>query len=152
VTVAPDLAALLRGSAAIEHDEQGFVFLTIDEHGYPNPALLSRAELDVSATGSVLAVVASTRTKANLLRDGKATLIAVHGTVAHYAKLRVVARVEESGLLGVVCAVVEHKRDSLGIALTPITFHTSETIAALEHWETSSRVLQALEALEHSMS
>lgn len=151
MTVAPDLASLLRGSSAVDHDEQAFVFLTVDEHGYPNPALLSRAELDVSATGSVLAVVASTRTKANLLRDGRATLIAVHGTVAHYAKLRVIAHVEEPRLLGVVCAVVEHKRDSLGIELTPITFRTSETIATLEHWDASSQLLQALEALEHSL-
>lgn len=139
-----DLLVLLRGSAEVEHDEQAFVFLTVDERGYPNPALLSRAELDVSADGAVLAAIASTRTKANLARAGRATLIAVHGTVAHYAKLRMLLSRTEGALLGASFEVVEHKRDSLGIELTPITFRATSGIAELEHWETSARVLGAL--------
>lgn len=147
MTVDADLADLLQGLPAIACDEQAIVFVTVDEHGYLNPALLSRAELDVSASGALLAVVASPRTKANLGRDGAATLVAVHGTVAHYAKLREIARIEEGALLGVACEVIEHKRDSLGIELTPITFRPSETIAQLEHWKTSTRLLRALKAL-----
>lgn len=144
VRVEADLAALLRGPAEVERDEQAFMFLTVDDSGYPNPALLSRAELDVNASGAILAVVASARTKANLLRDGRATLVAVHGTVAHYAKLRLVSRIEEGTLLAALFDVVEHKRDSVGIELSPITFRTSVAIAELEHWDSSARLLRAL--------
>lgn len=139
-----DLMALLRGPAEVEHDEQAFVFLTVDDNGYPHPALLSRAELDVGVDGSVLAVVASTRTKANLARDGAATLIAVEGTVAHYAKLRVLTSIDEGALLGVSFELVEHKRDSLGIELSPITFRATAGIAELERWDTSARLLGTL--------
>jgi hypothetical protein len=139
-----DLLDLLRGPAEVGRQEQAFVFLTVDEHGYPNPALLSRAELDAGADGSVLAVVASTRTKANLAREGLATLIAVEGTVAHYAKLRMLGSVDEAGVVGACFEVVEHKRDSIGIELSPISFRPTAGVAALEHWETSARVLRAL--------
>lgn len=139
-----DLLDLLRGPAEVGREEQAFVFLTVDEGGYPNPALLSRAELDVGADGSVLAVVASTRTRANLAREGRATLIAVHGTVAHYAKLRMLGSVDEAGIVGASFEMVEHKRDSIGIELAPISFRPTAGVAELEHWETSARVLRAL--------
>lgn len=144
VTDEGDLLALLRGAPEVEHDEQAFVFLTVDESGYPNPALLSRAELDVGRDGEVLAVVASTRTKANLARDGKATLIAVQGPTAHYAKLRMLHRAEEGRLLGGTFEIVEHKRDSLGIELSPIIFRATASVAEMEHWAASDRLLRAL--------
>jgi hypothetical protein len=146
MNVDADLAHLLLGPAEIGNDEQAFVFLTVDEHGYAHPALLSRAELDVSPDGLVLAVVASTRTKANLARDRRATLIAVGGTVAHYAKLRLMASIEDDPLLGASFDVIEHKRDSIGIELAPITFRPSASLAELEHWSSSARLLSALVA------
>jgi hypothetical protein len=145
VTVPDDLAALLEGAPEVDADEQAFPFLTVDEGGFPHVALLSRSELDVTpGRTEVLVAVGSPRTTANLRRDGRAGLIAVGGTVAHYAKLRVVRSIESRGLLGCALAVVEHKADSLGIPLEPIGFRTSAEIARLERWEASAQVLRAL--------
>jgi hypothetical protein len=145
VTVPDELAALLEGAPGVDADEQAFPFLTVDEGGFPHVALLSRSELDVApGRTEVLVAVGSPRTRANLRRDGRAGLIAVGGTVAHYAKLRVVRRIELHGLLGCALAVVEHKGDSLGIPLRPIGFRTSAEIARLERWEASAQVLRAL--------
>lgn len=143
--VPDDLAVLLEGRPDVGAAEQAFPFLTVDDAGYPHVALLSRAEMDVRADrGAVLAVVASTRSTANLRRDGRAGLIAVAGTVAHYAKLRVTTLREDDGVLGCVLELVEHKRDTLGIPLTPIGFHTSEDIARADDWTRSARILAGL--------
>lgn len=143
--VPDDLAVLLEGRPDVGAAEQAFPFLTVDDAGYPHVALLSRAEMDVRADrGAVLAVVASTRTAANLRRDGRAGLIAVAGTVAHYAKLRATSVREDDGVLACVLEVVEHKRDSIGIPLTPIGFHTTEEVARTDDWARSVRILAQL--------
>jgi hypothetical protein len=142
----PDqLAALLAGSPAVGQHEQAFPFLTVDEHGFPHMALLSRSELDVSPdAGEVLAAIYSTRTRANLGRDGRAGLIAIGATTAHYAKLRLVRSIETAGLLGCALEPVEVKDDSYGIPLEPIGFVTTERVAAMDRWEVTARVLRAL--------
>ena len=109
--------------------------------------MLSRAELDVrSDRGAILAVIGSARTRANLQRDGRAGLVAIDGVVAHYVKLRVVRTLEELSVVGCGLEVVEHKRDTLGIPLAPIRFHTTEEIARLESWPVSARILRTLGA------
>src|SRR5262245_49186078 len=142
----PDqLAELLEGAPEVDADEQAFPFLTVDDQGFPHVALLSRSELDVQpGRAEVLAAVGSPRTRANLRRDGRAGLVAVGGTVAHYAKLRVTRSLELDGLLGCALEVVEHKGDSLGIPLQPIGFRTSAEVARAERWEASARLLRAL--------
>jgi hypothetical protein len=123
----------------------GVPVLTVDEAGFPHAALLSRAELDVSPDRSaVLAVVASTRTRANLARDGRATLIAVGGTTAHYAKLRVTGSITGTGALGCRLAVAEHTADSLGIPLSPVGFTATAGIGQLERWPDSRSLLARL--------
>jgi hypothetical protein len=145
VNVPEELAALLAGWPEPGRAEQAFPFLTVDEAGFPHAALLSRAELDVSPDRSaVLAVVASTRTRANLERDGRATLIAVGGTTAHYAKLRVTRRITGGGALGCRLAVAGHKADSLGIPLSPAGFTATAEIGRLERWQDSRRLLASL--------
>jgi hypothetical protein len=145
VTVPEELAQLLRGAPEIGVHEQAFPFLTVDGDGYPHVALLSRSELDVGpGQKEVLVAVGSPRTRANLRRDGRAGLVAVAGTVAHYAKLQITRSIEMEGLLGCALEVVEHKGDSLGIALEPIGFWTSAEVARLERWDASALVLRAL--------
>lgn len=143
MTVPDDLGRLLRGFPGTDADEQAFPFLTVDENGFPHPALLSRAELEPGADG-LLAVIGSPNTRANLERDGRATLIAVHGTVAHYAKLLMVRSVAAGHLLGCEFDVVHHKRDSLGIPLAPIGFRTTAEIAEHEHWARTAALLSRL--------
>jgi hypothetical protein len=143
--VPASLAGLLAGSPEVGAHEQAFPFLTVDDAGFPHVALLSRSELDVPADRSaVLAAIYSTRTRANLGRDGHAGLIAVGGTTAYYAKLRVTHSVELEGMLGCAMELVELKDDSYGIRLDPIGFTTTEQIAAMDRWESCARVLAAL--------
>ena len=145
VNVPEELAVLLAGWLEPGRAEQAFPFLTVDEAGFPHVALLSRAELDVSPDRSaVLAVVASTRTRANLERDGRATLIAIGGTTAHYAKLRVTRSTTGGGALGCRLAVAGHKADSLGIALSPAGFTATAELGRLERWPDSRRLLARL--------
>ncbi|MGP4020622.1 hypothetical protein [Saccharopolyspora sp. 5N708] len=147
MTVPEDLAGLLRGWPRIHVDEQAFPLLTVDESGFPHVALLSRAELDVDADrGAILAVVASGQTRANIRRCGQATLIAVHGEVAHYAKLRTASTTDQDGLLGCVFRLVSHKRDSLGIPLAPIGFQPTAEIVEMEHWARTRNLLDRLRA------
>jgi hypothetical protein len=146
MTVDDDLAALLEGRPEVDQQEQAFPFLTVDEHGYPHVALLSRSEVDVTADhAEILVALRSRRTLANLERDAKATLIAVGGTVAHYAKLSGHRRLrEDDGLVAWAFAVIEHKADSLGIPLHPVTFPTSDEVAQMERWDISDRALRRL--------
>ena len=93
MTVAPAVAALLAGTPEIGTQEQAFPFVTVDAEGFPHAALLSRMEVEIGPGNADLrAAVRSTRTRANLDRDGRATLIAVEGRTAHYVKLRLCAR------------------------------------------------------------
>lgn len=129
----------------MDRREQAFPFLTVDEKGFPHVALLSRAEVEISPDGSeILAVVASERTQANLRRDGRASLIAVDGTVASYVKLRVVRMLDAGQVLGCAMTVAEYKADSLGIPLEPISFVTTAEIAQMESWDASERLLRDL--------
>ena len=145
MNVPEEMAALLAGWPEPGRAEQAFPFLTVDEAGFPHAALLSRAELDVSPDRSaVLAVVASTRTRANLERDGRATLIAVGGTTAHYAKLRMTRSIAAAGALGCRLAVAWHKADSLGIPLSPAGFTATAEIGRIERWPDSRRLLARL--------
>jgi hypothetical protein len=139
------LRGLLDGRPAAGHREQAFPFLTVDEVGFPHVALLSRAEIGVSPDGrEVLAVVASRRTRANLERDGRAGLVAVDGTTAHYAKLRVGRVIDAGPVLACALSLAEYKADSLGIPLAPVSFVTTAEIARVEDWARSEELLVRL--------
>lgn len=147
MTVPRELASLLAGRPDTGAAEQAFPFLTVDEAGFPHVALLSRAELDVTPDGSdVLAVIASSRTRANLTRYGHAGLIAIAGTTAHYVKLRVLHAIDTPAAIGCILQVTEHKADSLGIPLSPISFVTTPEIARAEDWDASQQLLGRLAA------
>jgi hypothetical protein len=137
VTVPGQLAELLNGRPGVNEHEQAFPFLTTDEAGFPHVALLSRHELEVSSDREeVLAAIYSEHTRANLVRDGRAGLIAIGGPVAFYAKLKVTRTMEAEGLLG--C------EDSYGIPLSPIGFETTEEIAVMDRWDVTARILATL--------
>lgn len=145
VSIPAELAGLLSGRPGLGQREQAFPFLTVDENGFPHVALLSRAEIEVDADADeILAVVASERTSANLRRDGRAGLIAVNGTVASYAKLRVTRMLDAGEALGCAMTVTEYKADSLGIPLEPVSFVTTAEIAQMENWDASERLLRRL--------
>ena len=145
VSVPEGLARLLDGRPAVGAREQAFVFLTVDQAGFPHVALLSRAELAVSPDGrEVLAVIASRRSRANLERDGRAGLVAVGGTTAHYAKLRVVRTIDAGASIGCAMRLADYRADTLGIPLSPVSFVTTADLARLEDWAASDRLLRRL--------
>jgi hypothetical protein len=146
MNVPEDVARLLRGTPPLDADEQAFPFLTVDENGYPHTALLSRAEIEPASGGrALLAVVAAPGTRANLERHPHAALLAVHGTVCHHLKLRMVRSLTVEHVLGCEFIAVQHKRDSLGIPLSPLGFRTTAHLAELEHWRLSAAVLARLQ-------
>ena len=142
----PDaLVALLTGTAEIGAREQAFPFVTVDDEGFPHAALLSRTELEIGpADADVRAAVRSRRTRANLEARGRAALIAVQGDTAHYVKLRLRRSVAAGDLLACVFDVVEHKPDSLGVALAPILYDVTAEIARAERWDATVDALHLL--------
>jgi hypothetical protein len=140
------LARLLAGRPVPGRPEQAFPFLTVDAAGFPHVALLSRAELDVSRDGgAVLAVLASRRSRANLRRTGQATLVAVGGTTAHYAKLRLAHAIEQHDRLACRLELADYQADTLGIELSAICYEASGALAELERWDISDRLMQSLD-------
>ena len=51
MTVPPELVAMLEGAPVVGAREQAFPFITVDAGGFPHPALLSRAEMEVGPAG-----------------------------------------------------------------------------------------------------
>ena len=138
MSVPAEVAALLEGTPEIGAQEQAFPFVTVDAGGFPHAALLSRMELEVGPDRvDVRAAVRSRRTRENLEQRGRATLIAVEGRTAHYLKLHLVRSTAVRDLLACVFAVVEDRADSMGIALTPITYPVTAEIARAERWDTT---------------
>lgn len=95
--------------------------------------------------------MSGTRTRANLERDGRAGLIAVHGTVCSHLTLRLVgSRVisgESGSVLGCAFAVESHTAASLDIPLSPLGFRADGHIARLariEQWERTATALATL--------
>jgi hypothetical protein len=143
--LADDVAALLRRPIAVGDEQQAFPLLTVDADGFPHVGLVSRRELRVRDRDRALVLALRGRgARANLARTGAAGLIAIEGETAHELKLAVRESRDEGELSGYVLEVVEHRRDSLGIALSPIGFRVTAQLAALEGWDAVDRLLQAL--------
>ncbi|MCU1641292.1 MAG: hypothetical protein JWN03_1567 [Nocardia sp.] len=147
MTIPDEVSALLRGVPEIGACEQAFPFLSVDADGFPHSALLSRSELEPAAGGdTLLAAVASSRTRANLLRSGTAALLAVDGTVCHHIKLKLVTSIVVDNVLGCEFALAEHKRDDIGITMQPLTFRTTADLVEQENWARSAAIFDRLEA------
>ncbi|TDV57240.1 hypothetical protein CLV71_101111 [Actinophytocola oryzae] len=142
MSVPAELALLLETWPRPEQDEQAFPFVTVDEDGFPHVMLLCTAELLATNDRSALLVaVASANGRANLARNGVATLIAADGAAAHYAKLRVHDTEEYEHFTVYVCHLAHYKRDSLGIPLRPMDFHATKEVAENERWATTRAAL-----------
>lgn len=138
-----EVVAALAGTPVPGVPEQALPLLTMDDVGFPHVCLLSRAEVEAD-TDEVRVAVASTRTRANLGRDGRACLLVVETTNAHYLKLRVTRALVNEGRLGAALELVEHRPDSLGIPLDPIRFTPTDALAQLENWDLSAGTLIAV--------
>jgi len=137
--------ALLAGAAADGASEAVCPFLTVDPDGFPRVCLLSRSEIfaDRSTVGCVFR---SRRTKANLQRDGRATLIVVGATSTYYCRLaarRLLS--DETGALAVEFSVEAEEVDTLHILLHPMTFEVTPELRLEERWEHDRALLRRLQ-------
>lgn len=124
--------------------EQVVPFLTVDANGLPHACLLSRAQFD-ARSAEVRAAVTSPRTRANLRRTGGALILVTLGDTVHYCKLGVLRAHEHHGVLLVAFEPLEHKADTMGITLAPMTFLASPWIADFEHWGGTAAMLRSLD-------
>jgi hypothetical protein len=81
------LQAALSADRARENANRAIVICSIDEHGWPHPAVLSTYEVVAIDTRNIrLATHAASRTTRNLKADGRLTLILVDVGTAYYVK------------------------------------------------------------------
>ncbi len=123
--------------------EQAFPLLTVDEARFPHVCLLSRAQLQADRR-TVRVLVTSPRTRANLLRDRTATLVAVGIRDAHYCKLRTTTWIDEAWALAASLELVEHKTDRSPVPLTPMTYVPNADLERAEQWDRGVELLRQL--------
>jgi len=143
VLIPAEVVDHLAGSPTPGLPEAALPLLTVDEHGFPHVCLLSRAEVEADAE-ELRAVIASRRTRANLERDGRACLVVVSGTTAHYLKVQLTRARDADGRLAAAFALVQHQPDSLGIPLEPIRYVPTDDLPDLERWDLSATALRDL--------
>ncbi len=144
VILPQEVRLFLAGAPVMGSAEQVVPLLSVDANGLPHACLLSRAQLDASA-GEVRAAVTSSGTRANLRRGGGALILVTLGDTVHHCKLGVLRARDSRGVLLVAFEPIEHKADTLGIALEPMTFVASPHIASLEHWDETAMMLRTLD-------
>jgi Pyridoxamine 5'-phosphate oxidase len=78
---------------------------TVDDNGFPHPAMLSYAELEADDASAIHAAVgASSRTARYLRANGRMTLLFVDAEVTYYVKTRIAAaETPHPTLPGVAC-------------------------------------------------
>lgn len=144
VILPQEVVLFLAGGPVMGSAEQVVPLLTVDANGLPHACLLSRAQLDASAT-EVRAAVTSLRTRANLRRSAAALILVTLGDTVHHCKLGVLRARDSQGVLLVAFEPLEHKADTMGIPLEPMTFVASPWIASLEHWDETAVMLRLLD-------
>ena len=84
----PDqLLAHLSPVTSIDDDGVAIVICTVDEHGWPHPAMLSRLEVVARDARNVrLATHVASRTTRNLKANGKLSLVLADAGAVHYVK------------------------------------------------------------------
>jgi hypothetical protein len=140
--------SLLTGAAADGTGEAVCPLVTVDQDGFPRVCLLSRSEIHADQD-TVACVFRGRRTKVNLRRDGRATLIVVGETSAFYCRL--IARrslTDETGALAVEFSVESQEEDTLNIPLHPMTFTVTPALRLEERWERDRLLLRDLQS-EH---
>jgi hypothetical protein len=146
VILPQEVALFLASGPVMNSAEQVVPLLTVDANGLPHACLLSRAQLDANSA-EVRAAVTSLGTRANLQRTGGALILVTLGDTVHHCKLGVLRARVSHGVLLVAFEPLEHKADTLGIPLEPMTFVASPGIASFEHWDETAMMLRSLDDL-----
>lgn len=145
ISVPEEVRDLISGRPAVGEMEQAFMLLTASTRGPIDVCLLSRAELETTAS-TVHLVVRSRKARANLRDTGRATLVAVRGDTAHYLALELLRTLDEEGAVAAELEVVRHLTDSLGVELRPLLFKVEPRLATEERWDLTTGLLERLRA------
>ncbi len=140
-----DVDALFGGAPSVGDLDQAFLFLTVSPSGAVDTCLLSRMELRPASYGLAV-VVASRRARANLADRPVATIVAVSGDELHTLTCEVDARLDADGAAAFALGIRDHRRDGLGIELTPMRFQMAERLHVEERWDRTDRLLDLLDA------
>jgi hypothetical protein len=143
-TIPPAVIATLDGYPQVGTPDLMIPLLTVDAAGYPHVCLLSRAELDADVN-HVYAVIASTVTKANVVRDRRAALVVFGARSAVYCKLDARTISDDGALIGVVFDLHSSKVDGDdSFQMVPPSYLPTDAIASSEHWTQSRALLRQL--------
>jgi hypothetical protein len=140
-----DVDALFGGTPSVGDLDQAFLFLTVSPSGAVDTCLLSRMELRPASYGLAV-VVASRRARANLADRPVATIVAVSGDELHTLTCQVDAWLDADGAAAFAFGIRDHRRDGLGIELTPMRFRVAERLHVEERWDRTDRLLDLLHA------
>jgi hypothetical protein len=81
------LVARLAADRALANADRAIVICTVDEHGWPHPAMMSSLELVARDARNIrLALHAASRTARNLMANGRLTVILADESGAFYVK------------------------------------------------------------------
>jgi hypothetical protein len=143
-----DLAACFRGLPVVGQLDQAFLLLTVNERDGVDTCLLSRTELRTyeSDGADLMAVVASRRARANLSARPRATIVAVVGDAVHTIECRIVHRTDAPDTAALLLAAAEHRRDTVGVELRPLSFRVEERLRVEERWDRTEQVMRSLAA------
>lgn len=86
--ISAELYQLLNGEKLAEKQHEAMMLLTVTEDQWPHIAMISVGEVAAASRNQLrLAIWPNTTTTANLIRTGKATLVAFFAGKAHYVRL-----------------------------------------------------------------
>ena len=149
------LLSLLDGHDLASRMGKAILIATVDEQGFPHPALLSYGEVvALDARRLHLATYADSRTSFNLRRTGRVTLCLIEAGMAYYVKARAEERQAAAGFAGlarfeaaVTQVLVDQARDDVepGARITRgIEFDPGKPAAdALAAWASMLTALRA---------
>ena len=81
------LLARLAAATAIDHLDRAIIICSVDEHGWPHPAMLSQLEIVARDARNIrLATHIASRTTRNLKANGKLSLVVADAEAVNYVK------------------------------------------------------------------
>ncbi len=143
------LLQLLDGCDIRDKAGPAFLLATVDERGYPHPALLSVGEvLATGATELRLALYRTSTTTQNLRRSGAFTLALAHGGLGCYVKATATELPEAlPGLAAFKATIDEVLEDGEPIAVVSSGFAitlTGDVAGTVARWEATVAALRGL--------
>ena len=123
----------LKGDSMASKTDKAIVIVTVDEAGWPHPAMLSYYEVVAKDRSTIdLAIGKSSATAKNLRRAGKIALLITDSDVNYYVKgtaREIRASMEDAPVMSLFRVAVEHLLEDLdpdAVITSGVTFERTE--------------------------